>query len=96
MYMWYTITMVNILKKTSLVKTQYGTFEAVFEHETDRGGYVVTAPRVRGGVSWGKNLSEAKKMIVEAIECSIEGEVILAAETAGQVTISRQMVPSFA
>ncbi|MDP2665812.1 MAG: hypothetical protein Q8P23_04270 [bacterium] len=47
--------------KTAIVKTQYGPFKVVFEPETDMGGYVVTAPKVQGAVSWGKNLAHAKK-----------------------------------
>ncbi|KKW08778.1 MAG: hypothetical protein UY44_C0007G0040 [Candidatus Kaiserbacteria bacterium GW2011_GWA2_49_19] len=40
--------------KTAIVKTQYGSFKAVFEPEIDMGGYVATAPKVQGAVSWGK------------------------------------------
>lgn len=83
-------------KKTAVIKTKYGLFNAVFEPETDMGGYVVTAPKVQGAISWGKNLAHAKKMIAEAIECSIEGEIIFAAAQAGQVTIRKQRVPAFA
>jgi len=82
--------------KTAMIKTRFGTFKAVFEPETDMGGYVVTAPKVQGAVSWGKNLTHAKKMIAEAIECAIEGEVILAAAQAGQVTMRKQKIPAFA
>ena len=82
--------------KTAIVKTQYGSFKVVFEPETDMGGYVVTAPKVQGAVSWGKNLAHAKKMIVEAIEGAIEGEIIFAAAQAGQVTLRKQKVPAFA
>ncbi len=83
-------------KKMAAVKTKYGSFKAVFEPEPDMGGYVATAPQVQGAVSWGKNLVQAKKMIVESIECSIEGEIILAAAQAGQVIIRKQRVPAFA
>ena len=88
--------MAKSLIKTAIVKTQYGAFKAVFEPETDMGGYVATAPKVPGAISWGKNLVHAKQMIVEAIEGAIEGEVILAAEKAGQVIIRKQKVPVFA
>lgn len=86
----------RIVKKTADIKTRYGTFRCVFEPERDMGGYVVTAPSVQGAISWGKNLTHAKQMIAEAIECSIEGEIILAAAQAGQVTIRKQKVPAFA
>ena len=79
-----------------MVKTRYGSFTAVFEPETDMGGYVVTAPKVQGAVSWGKNLAQAKKMIIESIECAIEGEIIFAAAQAGQITIRKQKIPAFA
>jgi len=88
--------MKKIFKKTAIVKTQYGFFKVVFESETDMGGYVATAPKVQGAVSWGKNLTHAKKMIAEAIECAIEGEIILTAAKAGQVTIRKQKIPAFA
>ena len=84
------------VKKMADIKTKYGTFRCVFEPERDMGGYVVTAPAVQGAVSWGKNLTHAKKMIIEAIECSIEGEIILAAAQAGQVTMRKQKIPVFA
>lgn len=59
-------------KKTAVVKTRYGSFTAVFEIEPDMGGFVVTVPKIQGAVSWGKNLTKAKRMIVEAIEGLIE------------------------
>ena len=84
------------LKKTEMVVTRYGTFKAVFEPEPDMGGYVVEAPAVSGAVSWGKNLAEARRMIVESIECAIEGDVILAAESAGQVVVRKSRPLVFA
>ena len=56
-----------MVKKDLVIKTKYGSFKCVFEAEKDMGGYAVEACGVSGAVSWGKNLSEAKKMIVEAI-----------------------------
>lgn len=82
--------------KTAIVKTKYGSFKAVFEPEIDMGGYVATAPKVQGAVSWGKNLAHAKKMIMESIECAIEGEIIIVAEQAGQIIIRKQKIPAFA
>jgi len=55
-------------KKLATVRTQYGLFQCVFEPEPDMGGYTAVAPKVRGAVSWGSTLAEAKRMIVEAIE----------------------------
>lgn len=58
------------------MKTRYGSFTAIFEVEPDMGGFVVTAPKMQGAVSWGKNLTEAKRMIIEAIEGLIEMGII--------------------
>ncbi len=90
--------MAKISKKTVVVKTRYGSFMAVFEPEADMGGYVVTAPKVRGAVSWGKNLSQAKKMMAECIEGAIETRVISEAVKEGDVrfTSHAKRTPSFA
>lgn len=84
--------------KTAVVKTQYGSFKAVFELEADMGGYVVTAPKVQGAVSWGKNLAHAKKMIAECIEGAIETRVIAEAIQDGNVRLTARAgkVPVFA
>jgi len=67
------------VKKVAVVKTRHGSFSCVFETETDMGGYMVTVPKVAGAISWGKTLAEAKRMVVEAIEGAVEGEVLIAA-----------------
>lgn len=67
-------------KKTATVKTPYGSFVCVFEPESDMGGYAVDAPKVQGAVSWGKNFTEAKRMIAEAIAGVIEARAIVEAE----------------
>ena len=71
--------------KTAVVKTKYGSFKAVFEPEKDMGGYVATAPKVQGTVTWGKNLSHAKEMIVECIEGAIETRIIVEAVEQGNL-----------
>ena len=76
-------------KKEALVHTKYGSFLCMFEPELDMSGYVVTSPAVRGAVSWGKNLAEAKKMVAEAIEGIIEVRVITKAAEEGEVRITR-------
>jgi len=85
-------------KKTATVKTQYGSFKAVFEAEKDMGGYVATAPKVQGAVSWGKDLLHAKKMIAESIEGAIEASVIAEAVHQGNVrfTTRARRMPSLA
>lgn len=90
--------MVKGRKSKAVVKTQYGSFEAVFEPEKDMGGYVVTAPKVQGAVSWGKNLSHAKQMIAECIEGAIEARIISDAVKEGDVryTTRTRRIPEFA
>lgn len=73
-----------------MVKTRYGSFTAVFEAEPDMGGFVVTAPKMQGAVSWGLNLAEAKRMIVEAIEGSIETNIVADAAEQGKVRFTAQ------
>ena len=72
------------------VKTDYGVFSVVLELEPDIGGYMVTAPKIADVVTWGKNLIHAKRMAKEAIECSVEGEVLIAAEKEGLVSLRRR------
>ena len=85
-------------KKMATIKTKYGSFKAVFESEPDMGGYVATAPAVQGAVSWGKNLAQAKKMIAECIEGTIEVRIISEAVKEGDVrfTTRAKRIPSFA
>ncbi|KKT90027.1 MAG: hypothetical protein A3G02_03075 [Candidatus Yanofskybacteria bacterium RIFCSPLOWO2_12_FULL_44_13b] len=64
------------MKKILNVKTKYGSFNCIFESEKDIGGYSVEAKNVQGAVSWGKNINEAKRMIVEAVEGAIEAKAI--------------------
>ena len=84
--------------KTAIVKTQYGSFKVIFEPETDMGGYVVTASKVQGAVSWGKNLAHAKKMIAECIEGAIEARVIAEAVQEGNIRFTSRAgkAPAFA
>lgn len=44
---------------------------------------MVEAKGLQGALSWGKNMAEAKKMIAESIEGSIEAHIILEAERQG-------------
>lgn len=74
-----------MVKKTSIIKTKYGSFQCVFEPEKDMGGYMVEARGIQGAISWGRTLNEAKKMIVEAIEGAIEAKAVAEAERRGIV-----------
>lgn len=73
------------------VETLYGVFQVVLEPEPDMGGYMVSVPKRPDVVSWGKTLSHARRMAKEAIECSVEGEVIIAAEKEGAIAIRKQL-----
>ena len=83
-----------MVKKFLVVKTKYGSFKCVFEPEKDMGGYMVEARGVAGAISWGKNLAEAKTMILEAIEGAIEAQAVINAEKKGIVRIQRRASPS--
>jgi len=76
------------VKRTAIVRTRYGSFSCIFEPEADMGGFVVTAPKVQGAVSWGKTLAEAKRMITEAIDGVHEGAIIAEAERIGTVRLT--------
>lgn len=58
------------MKKQAVVKTKYGEHKIILEK--DEKGYVVTAPSLKGVVTWGKNINHAKEMAKEAIELCIE------------------------
>ncbi len=87
--MWYNLVVkkAKTQTKTLPIKTKYGIFQCSFEIEPDMGGYMVQANDVQEAISWGKNLSEAKKMIAEAIEGAIEANAIAEAEKLGIVHI---------
>lgn len=58
-------------KKYLAVQTRYGKHLCLFELD-DKEGYIVTVPGLPGTITWGKNISEAKKMAQEAIELCVE------------------------
>ena len=58
------------MKKSVVVKTKYGEHRIILEK--DERGYMVTAPGLKGVVTWGKNIAHAKEMAKEAIELCIE------------------------
>lgn len=77
----------KVAKKTLIVETKYGPFKCVFETEKDMGGYTVEVHGLPGALSWGKTLTEAKRMIAEAIEGAVEAKIIAKAEKEGIVQI---------
>lgn len=54
------------------IKTRYGSHDCIFEKDVEKGGFIVTAKNLKGVITWGKNLLEAKKMAKEAVELCIE------------------------
>lgn len=72
------------------IKTKYGVYLCVFEPELDMGGYTVEAPTVQGVVSWGKNLTEAKRKATESIEGVIEAKAVSEAKRQGLVRLTRR------
>ena len=77
-------------KKVLTIKTKYGSYKCIFEPEPDMGGYMINVPQRPDVVSWGKNMAHAKQMAKEAIECSVEGEIIIEAERRGEIAIKKQ------
>ena len=77
------------IKKILVIKTKYGSFRCVFKPEKDMGGYMVEARGIQGAITWGKDMTEAKKMIIEAIEVAIEGEIIIASKEAQDIVLRK-------
>ena len=87
---------IGSMKKEKRIKaeigTDYGKYSIILGPEKDMGGYMVTAPKRPDVITWGKTLAHAKRMAKEAIECSVEGDVLIAAEKEGIVAIRKQRV----
>ncbi len=50
-------------------------FMAIFE-PADEGGYIVRFPAIRGFVTEGESLDEAREMARDALRCFIEGQLM--------------------
>ncbi len=74
------------------VETLYGIFKVILEPEPDMGGYMITVPKRSDVISWGKTRTHARRMAKEAIECSIEGDILIAAEKEGAIAIRKQRI----
>ena len=81
-------------KKTEIIKTKYGSFSCVFEPEKDMGGYMVVAKGIQGAISWGKNMTEARRMIIESIEGAVEVNILIEAELRGDIKLAKKLIPS--
>lgn len=64
--------MVKNRKKIVPIKTTYGKFICLFETNAPEKGYTVTVPKLKGVVTFGDNIDEAKGMAKEAIELHCE------------------------
>ena len=59
-------------KKLIIVETRFGGFGCLFDSNAPDKGYTVTVPKLKGVVTFGENLGDAKKMAKEAIELHCE------------------------
>lgn len=75
------------MKKTYTIRTKFGSFDALFIPNTPEKGYTVTVPKLKGIVTCGDTISEAKKMAEEAIELHCE---CLFAEGMAEVRVLRK------
>jgi len=72
------------------IQTQYGIFDVIIER--DGKDYLVSIPRYPEVVTFGNSLAHAKRMAKEAIEVSIEGDVLMRAKRAGDIKFVRTPV----
>jgi len=78
-------------KKTRVrIQTQYGIFDVVIEK--DGKDYLVSVPTYPEIVTLGTSLAHAKRMAKEAIEVSIEGDVLMRAKRTGDIKLVRTPV----
>jgi predicted RNase H-like HicB family nuclease len=78
-------------KKTKTqVQTRYGMFDIVLERDGKH--YLVSVPKRPEVVTFGVSTAHAKRMAKEAIEVSIEGEIIIRAEQTGDIKLVRTPV----
>ena len=60
------------MKKIITIKTRLGDFDCLFESNTPERGYTVTVPKLKGIVTCGDTIAQAKEMAREAIELHCE------------------------
>lgn len=75
-------------KRIVTVKTKFGAYEILLTPNTPERGYTVTVPKLRGIVTCGDTIVEAKRMAIEAIELHCE---CLFAEGMAEVRIRRKI-----
>ena len=72
------------------VQTHYGVFDVVIEKDGKE--YLVSVPRYPEVVTFGKSLAHAKRMAKEAIEVSVEGDILMRAKRTGDIKLVRTPV----
>jgi predicted RNase H-like HicB family nuclease len=77
-------------KMRTQVQTLYGAFDVALER--DDGQYLVAVVGRPDIITFGKNIAHAKRMAKEAIEVSIEGDVLMRAKHSGDIKILRMPV----
>ena len=83
--------MTNSTKKIrTQIQTDYGLFDVIFER--DGKNYLVSVAKYPEVVTFGTSLAHAKRMTKEAIEVSIEGDILLRAERSGDIRLMRSPV----
>lgn len=75
-------------KRLIKIKTRLGIYNAVFTPNRPEKGYTVIVPKLKGVVTFGRTLAEAKKMVQEAIELHCE---CLLEEGLAEIKIKRPM-----
>lgn len=63
------------MKKLFTIKTKYGNQVVLIESDGTK-GFIATGRDIAGVATWGKNVSETKKMAKEAVELAIESLVL--------------------
>ena len=91
------LTVLLFLGYTFLMVTQYLSLAVIFRPEPE-GGFTVTVPSLPGCITYGKNLTEAHRMVEEAITLYLqamiaEGEA-LPEDTSSYLTELKVKVPS--
>lgn len=68
-------------KKKYLIKTRYGKFFAKIWYDKKDTAYLASVPHLPEIVTFGKTLSDAKRMVKDAIElgcaCALDGEKVV-------------------
>ncbi len=70
---WYTPTVMQTMKKTYLIKTKYGNFNAAIWYDRSDNLYLVEVPSFDKTMTQGSTLADAKIMAQDLIELLCNG-----------------------